>query len=95
MSTITEPRNFHEAASDPRWMEAMHAEIAALESNNTWEIVPLPKGKRPIGYKWIYKVTYKSTGEVERLKAIFVAKGYSQQEAIDYQETFFSPVEKM
>lgn len=72
----------------------MTSEILALESNKTWEITDLPKGKRPIGCRWIFKVKYKSTGEVERFKARLVAKGYRQQEEIDYTATF-SPVVKM
>ncbi|XP_070019435.1 uncharacterized protein [Nicotiana sylvestris] len=93
-SSVTEPQSYTEAAQDPAWIEAMQAEIKALQKNNTWEIVNLPEGKKPIGCKWIYKVKYKATSEVERLKARLIAKGYSQQEGIDYQETF-SPVVKM
>uniref|UniRef100_A0A0V0GQA1 Putative ovule protein n=1 Tax=Solanum chacoense TaxID=4108 RepID=A0A0V0GQA1_SOLCH len=72
----------------------MKLEIAALEDNHTWSIVDLPAGKTPIGCKWIYKVKYKASGEVERYKARLVAKGYSQQVGLDYSETF-SPVAKM
>nr|XP_018633452.1 uncharacterized mitochondrial protein AtMg00820-like [Nicotiana tomentosiformis] len=79
---------------DPNWIEAMHAEINALQDNNIWEIVSLPKGKKPFGCKWIYKVKYKATCEVERFKARLVAKGYSLQGGIYYQETF-SPIVKM
>ncbi|XP_075108852.1 uncharacterized protein LOC142180699 [Nicotiana tabacum] len=93
-SSVTEPQSYTEAAQDPSWIEAMQEEIKALQKNNTWEIVNLPEGKKPIGCKWIYKVKYKATSEVERLKARLIAKDYSQQEGIDYQETF-SPVVKM
>ncbi|XP_075112104.1 uncharacterized protein LOC142182080 [Nicotiana tabacum] len=79
-SSITEPQSYTEAAQDPAWIEAIQAEINALQENNTWEIVSLPEGKKPIGCKCIYKVKYKATGEAERLKARLVAKGYSQQE---------------
>ena len=93
-SSITEPGSFQQASKDPDWVHAMKLEIAALESNQTWSIVDLPSGKIPIGCRWIYKVKYKASGEVERYKARLVAKGYSQQAGMDYFETF-SPVAKM
>ncbi|XP_055824514.1 uncharacterized protein LOC129893047 [Solanum dulcamara] len=74
MSHITEPQSYIEAASDPKWIEAMNVEIQALQDNQTWKVVDLPKGKKPIGCKWIFKVKYKSTGDIERNKARLVAK---------------------
>ncbi|XP_057250611.1 uncharacterized protein LOC130591346 [Beta vulgaris subsp. vulgaris] len=61
---LTEPHNYTEASTDPLWVEAMNAELLALETNNTWELVPLPKGKRAIGSKWVYKVKLKANGEL-------------------------------
>ncbi|GKA03348.1 putative RNA-directed DNA polymerase [Tanacetum coccineum] len=63
-------------------------------TNNTYVLVDLPPGRKSIGCKWIWKIKYKSSGEVDRYKARLVAKGYSQREAYDYEETF-SPIVKM
>lgn len=54
----------------------------------------LPPGKVPIGCKWIYTIKFFSDGIIERYKAKLVAKGYTQQEGIDFLDTF-SPVVKM
>jgi hypothetical protein len=72
----------------------MNAELSALAANNTWSLVKLPKGKKAIGSKWVYRIEYKSNGEIERHKARLVAKGYNQIEGIDYLDTF-APVAKL
>ncbi|KAL4580545.1 hypothetical protein LXL04_016743 [Taraxacum kok-saghyz] len=92
--SAVEPQSYKEAASNPEWIKAMNLELEALYRNNTWEITDLPKGRKPIGCRWIYKIKYKSNGEIERYKARLVAKGYNQREGIDYEETF-SPVAKI
>ncbi|GJT16149.1 putative RNA-directed DNA polymerase [Tanacetum coccineum] len=69
-------------------MEAINLEMEALNRNNSWIICELPYGRKDEGCKWVYKVKYKSTSEVERFKARLVAKGYNQEEGIDYEETF-------
>ncbi|MCO5569069.1 hypothetical protein L7F22_022776 [Adiantum nelumboides] len=66
----------------------MNEEMDALYGNETWELVPLPKGKKPIGYRWVYKVKHNSNGSVSRYKARLVAKGYAQTYGIDYEEMF-------
>ncbi|XP_019238315.1 PREDICTED: uncharacterized protein LOC109218405 [Nicotiana attenuata] len=94
LSTEIDPSSYHEAAKDAKWIDAMKVEIQALEDNKTWEVVPLPPNKRAIRCKWVYKIKYTSSREVEKYMARLVAKGYSQKEGLDYQETF-SPVVKM
>lgn len=71
----------------------MTLEFEALYANNTWDLVPLLPGKKDIGYKWVYKIKYKSDGTVERFKARFVVKGYTQQAGMDYTKKI-SPVVK-
>ncbi|GJX04424.1 phospholipase-like protein [Tanacetum coccineum] len=62
--------------------------------NNTWTECELPPGRKPIESKWIWKIKYKASGEIERYKARIMAKGFSQKEGFDYDKTF-SPVVKM
>ena len=75
------------------WQAAMVSELDSIHKNGTWELVPLPEGRRPIGSKWVYKIKRKADGSIDRYKARLVAKGYSQQAGIDYHETF-APVAK-
>eukprot|EP00253_Pinus_taeda_P023124 PITA_23124 len=69
----------------------MVEEYDSIVRNSAWEIVPRPKGKSVVGSRWIYKVKQAVDGSVEKYKARFVARGFSQIEGIDYEETF-SPV---
>ena len=72
----------------------METELATLHKNPTWDLVPLPLGKKTISCKSIFKVKLRADGTLERIKARLVAKGYNQQHGVDYHETF-SPVVKM
>lgn len=92
-SAETEPQTYAQAYKDPIWIDAMQTEIKAFEENQIW-IIPLPEGKKTIDCTCIYKIKYKATREVWRFKTRLVAKGYSQQEGLDDQETF-SPIVKM
>ncbi|GJY02985.1 ribonuclease H-like domain-containing protein, partial [Tanacetum coccineum] len=93
INKLCEPKTYNEALSDIRWVEAMNLEMEALNRNNTWVITKLPYGRKAIGSKWVFKVKYKSTGDVEMFKARLLAKGFNQKEGTDYEETF-SPIVK-
>ncbi|KAD4888928.1 hypothetical protein E3N88_21001 [Mikania micrantha] len=94
ISSNDEPKTFKQASQNANWVDAMNREIKALEENGTWTLEELPKDKKAIDSKWVYKIKYKPNGEIERYKARLVAKGYTQMEGIDFHETF-APVAKL
>eukprot|EP00253_Pinus_taeda_P029363 PITA_29363 len=66
----------------------MVEEYDSIVRNSAWEIVPRLEGKSVVGLRWIYKVKQAADGSVEKYKARFVARGFSQIEGIDYEEIF-------
>jgi hypothetical protein len=66
----------------------MTAEYQSIMKNDVWDIVPRPEGKSVVISKWIYKIKHAADGCVETYKERFVARGFSQVEGIDYEETF-------
>ncbi|KAH9654151.1 hypothetical protein KPL70_027652 [Citrus sinensis] len=74
--------------------ETIPEEIEALHKNKTWELVPLPHGRKAIGNKWVYKIKRDGNDQVERYRARLVVKGYAQKEGIDFNE-IFSPVVRL
>lgn len=88
--TIEEPTTYAEAMRSPeadQWKVDIQKEYESLMQNSTWRLAPLPKGKKAIKCKWVYKVKYKPNGKIERFKARLVAKGYSQV-GVDYSENY-------
>jgi len=90
-ATEDDPVSYDDAVKDIKWKNAMDTEIQAIEKNNTWELVKLPKGMKKIGVKWVFKTKLNEKGEVDKHKARLVVKGYAQRQGIDYNKVF-SPV---
>ncbi|CAL9007551.1 unnamed protein product [Prunus brigantina] len=86
-----EPSSYRIAAQSPAWVKAMHKELEALQMQGTWSLVPCPSQKNIVGSKWIYKIKRNVDGSIARYKARLVAQGFSQQQGLDFSETF-SPV---
>jgi hypothetical protein len=87
------PRSVRDALSEPNWRSAMQAEYDALIANDTWSLVPRPPGVNVVTGKWIYRHKLLADGSLDRYKARWVLRGFTQRPGIDYDETF-SPVVK-
>ena len=72
----------------------MDEEIEYFEKNQTWELVDVPKDKDVISVKWIYKTKQDADGNVQKHKERMVARGFTQQSSIVFNETF-APVARM
>jgi hypothetical protein len=86
-----EPSCCGEAPGEQVWQDAMTEEYQPILKNDVWDIVSRPEGKSIVTSKWIYKIKHAVDGSVEKYKAIFVARGFSQVEGVDYDE-IFAPV---
>lgn len=78
----------------PHWVKAMQLELSALHRTATWDLTSLPPGKSIVGCRWVYKVKTRADGSIERYKARLVARGFTQEHGLDYDETF-APVARM
>ena len=91
---VIEPLNYEQAKDKEEWVTTMNGEYNSIMRNKTWELVELTKDKVPIGSKWLFKSKLKVDGSIDKFKERLVAKGYSQQEGIDFEETY-APVAKL
>jgi hypothetical protein len=62
------PYSFEEADKLQVWKDAMLEEYKSIIKNNVWDIVPRPKDKSMVSFKWIYKIKHAVDGSVEKFK---------------------------
>ncbi|XP_055632911.1 uncharacterized protein LOC129773335 [Toxorhynchites rutilus septentrionalis] len=92
----SEPRSYEEAingAERASWTAAMKEELQSHQRNSTWTIGPLPKERKAVGSKWLYKRKLDEHGNFIRYKARLVAQGFSQKYGTDFDQVF-APVAK-
>lgn len=89
-----EPKNHIQALTDEFWIEPMQEEFLEFDINEVCEMVPKPENVNVIGTKWTFRNKTDDSGNIIRNKIRLVARGYSQIEGLDYEETF-SPVTRL
>ena len=84
----TIPTTYEEAFAHQVGSDAMMEEYNSIMKNGVWDVVSRLEGKSVVTSKWIYKIKHATDGSIEKYKERFVARGFSQKEGIDYEETF-------
>ena len=93
LQDVEKPNSVKKAFSDltkDKRIEAMKEEMKFMRTNHVWDFVDLPLSRKKLGNKWVLKIKIKADGVIERYKDCLVAKGYTQYEGIDYENTFSS-----
>ena len=72
------PRTYRAALTDPNWRAAMEAEHSALLANKTWDLIPRPPQCNVVTGKWVFKHKFTAGGSLERYKARWVLRGFTQ-----------------
>ncbi|KAL4348382.1 hypothetical protein GQ457_17G011120 [Hibiscus cannabinus] len=90
----SELKNIKEALDDDFWILAMQEELNQFDRSNVWTLVDRPHDKSTIGTKWVFRNKLDESGNIVRNKARLVAQGYTQEEGIDFDETY-APVARM
>ncbi|GJX82488.1 retrovirus-related pol polyprotein from transposon TNT 1-94 [Tanacetum coccineum] len=88
------PKNFQSTVTEDCWFQAMQDEIPEFDRLDIWELVPPPDNAKIIALKWIYKVKLNEYGDVLKNKARVVAKGFCQEEGLNFEESF-APVARL
>ena len=91
-----EPNQYRDAMKHPdreKWEEAIQQELSSHTKQGTWRPTRLPPGRKAIGCRWVFKAKRNDCNEIIRHKARLVVQGFSQQEGIDFTETYAPTVQ--
>nr|GEW61310.1 hypothetical protein [Tanacetum cinerariifolium] len=89
-----EPKNVKEAMTDPAWIDSMQEELLLFKRLDVWVLVPAPDNISPLTLKWLFKNKHDEEQTVIRNNSRLVVRGYSQEEEIDFEESF-APIVRM
>ena len=90
MTDDGEPETYEKAKSHKdgdKWIKAIESEMDSLIKNDTYELVQLPKGKRTLKNKWVFKL---KKDNMPKSKARLVVKGFGQKKGVHFDEIFFT-----
>lgn len=85
---MLEPKNTKDALNDEFWIYTMKEELTKFTRQNMWTLVPRPFDANSIGTKWVYQTKTYGKGEIVRNMAHLAAQGYSQEQGIEFDETY-------
>ena len=73
---ICGPASYEEAIKDQKWKKTMDEEMSMIKKNKTWELADLPKNKKIIGVKWVFRTKLNAYGSINKYKTRLVVKGH-------------------
>jgi hypothetical protein len=91
---ILQIHRYGEVVGNPFWESIMQEEYKSLLENQTWDLVPLPSGRKLVRCRWVYRTKSAVDGQISIYKSRLVAKSFQQVHGNDYDETF-TPIAKM
>ncbi|GJZ44602.1 retrovirus-related pol polyprotein from transposon TNT 1-94 [Tanacetum coccineum] len=92
--TSVEPKTYKDALTQACWIEAIQEELHEFKCLEVWKLIPLLNKVMVITLKWIYKVKLDELRGILKNNARWVARGYHQEEGIDFKESF-APVARL